>query len=77
MSTLIEVRNNSGLVGRCDAKCYEATEPECTCICKGHNHRAGFKQAQDNTMQMSKALIKKYGKGNIIFPDEGKQLQLF
>ena len=49
MSTLIAVYNSEGLVGRCDARCYEAKDPDCTCICGGANHGAGFDQAIDNT----------------------------
>lgn len=49
MSTLIAVYNSSGCVGRCDAKCYDAIEDECDCICGGANHGAGKQQAIDNT----------------------------
>jgi len=77
MATLIEIRNSSGLVGRCDAKCYDAVDAECTCVCNGKNHGAGLKHAQDNTSEMSKSLLRKYGKQHIVFPDQGKQLQLF
>ncbi|MCX5713035.1 MAG: hypothetical protein NTY47_08310 [Candidatus Omnitrophica bacterium] len=77
MATLIELRNSDGSIGRCDAKCYEALDQQCTCVCKGRNHGAGLKQAQDNTIKMSKELLKKHGNNNIIFPDKGKQLQLF
>lgn len=48
MATLIYVGNSSGCVGRCDAKCYDATSPDCDCICGGKNHRAGRQQAQQN-----------------------------
>lgn len=36
--TLIEVRNSEGLVARCDAKCHNATAPECDCVCGGRYH---------------------------------------
>lgn len=62
MSTMIAVYNSSGLVGRCDAKCYQATEPHCTCICGGANHGKGFKQAMDNTSQMAEAWLDTYAK---------------
>jgi hypothetical protein len=48
VSTLIAVYNSSGCVGRCDATCYDATEPACDCICGGANHGAGKQQAIDN-----------------------------
>ena len=35
MTTLIAVYTREGCVGRCDAKCYNAWEPECDCICQG------------------------------------------
>lgn len=58
MSTLIEVRKSDGrIVGRCDAKCYQATEPKCTCICGGMNHGVGYKQAiQNNTDKWQKVI---------------------
>jgi hypothetical protein len=52
MATLIYVGNSEGCVGRCDANCYEATEPECTCICGGRNHGVGLRQALINTAEM-------------------------
>lgn len=49
MSTLIAVYISSGCVGRCDAKCYDATEDECGCICGGASHGAGKQQPIGNT----------------------------
>lgn len=49
--TLIAVYNSSGCVGRCDARCYNATEPNCVCICGGKNHGAGLNKALDNTRE--------------------------
>ena len=49
MSTLIAVYNSEGCVGRCDGRCYDATEPECDCICGGRNHGVGLGQALANT----------------------------
>ena len=49
MTTLIAVYTSDGLVGRCDAKCYEATQPACECICGGRNHGAGIQTAIDHT----------------------------
>lgn len=45
MTTLIEFRNSQGVIGRCDAKCYQAEQPHCECICGGRNHGAGLDQA--------------------------------
>ena len=50
--TLIAVYNSDGCVGRCDAKCYNATSDECTCICGGANHGAGKQQAVENTREL-------------------------
>ncbi|MBA7672072.1 hypothetical protein ES703_80243 [subsurface metagenome] len=42
MSTLIVRKDTFGLVsGRCDARCYNARGPKCTCICSGINHGKG------------------------------------
>jgi len=60
MSTLISVHNSDGCVGRCDAKCYDATHPHCDCICGGANHGAGYKQAADNTREMADKWVEKY-----------------
>jgi len=62
MSTLIAVYNSDGCVGRCDAKCYEATTPICDCICRGKNHGVGLKKAIDNTREMAEKRVEKYAK---------------
>jgi len=53
VTTLIAVYDSSGCVGRCDARCYEAAEPDCACICGGHNHGPGFSRAVDNTRELA------------------------
>ena len=53
MTTLIAVYNSEGCVGRCDARCYQAAEPECDCICGGRYHGAGKEQAIDNTRELA------------------------
>lgn len=58
--TLIAVYNSDGCVGRCDAKCYNATHPECTCICGGANHGAGQVKAQDNTRELAEEWIRQW-----------------
>ncbi len=65
MTTLIAAYTSSGdrgavCIGRCDAKCYEAADSECTCICGGMNHSAGQQKATDNTRQMAEQWIKDY-----------------
>ncbi len=41
MPTLLSVGNSEGS-RRCDAKCYQATGPDCCCICGGANHGKGY-----------------------------------
>jgi len=57
---LIEVRNSEGLVGRCDARCYNAKEPHCECICGGRNHGAGLQRAIENTREQAEQWIGAY-----------------
>jgi predicted methyltransferase MtxX (methanogen marker protein 4) len=57
MTTLIAVYNSEGCVGRCDAKCYNAWEPDCDCICQGRNHGAGKQQAIDNTRELAESWL--------------------
>ena len=52
VTTLIVVSNGEGIVGRCDEKCYGATQPTCACICGGRNHGRGEKNAIENTREM-------------------------
>ncbi len=62
MTTLIYVGNSSGCIGRCDAKCYEAKEEKCDCVCGGRNHGKGLEKALDNTKEYSEKMIEKYVK---------------
>jgi hypothetical protein len=62
MATLISVYNSSGCVGRCDAKCYDATSAHCDCICGGRNHGAGEKQAQENTREYCQEWLDEFKK---------------
>jgi hypothetical protein len=57
MTTLIAVYNSEGCAGRCDARCYDAAEPECDCICGGRNHGAGQEQALDNTRDLAESWL--------------------
>jgi hypothetical protein len=83
MSTLISVHNSDGCVGRCDAKCYDATHPHCDCICGGKNHGAGKKQATENTRELADTWLKDYMEAKGLKDAKGEinkeifQLQLF
>lgn len=57
MSCLIYASNSSGCTGKCDANCYNATGPECDCICGGMNHGVGLKKAEQNTRDYADKLI--------------------
>lgn len=57
MTTLIAVYNSDGCVGRCDARCYEAAEEECDCICGGRNHGAGQERALGNTRELAESWL--------------------
>ena len=63
MTTLIAVYNSEGCQGRCDARCYDAAEPECDCICGGRNHGAGKEQALDNTRELAESWLEQ-GRAN-------------
>ena len=58
MTTLIAAYNSGGCIGRCDAKCHNATHPVCECICGGRNHGVGHRQAAENTREMAADIIK-------------------
>ena len=47
--TLMSERVGQGPTRRCDARCYNAKQHHCTCLCGGLNHGAGLKQASENT----------------------------
>ena len=55
---LIEVRDNNGVVGRCDANCYEAGCPKCTCVCGGVNHGVGLNAALRRTANIYEDVIR-------------------
>lgn len=59
---LISVYNSSGLIGRCDARCYNAKTPACSCdcICGGKNHGAGQSKAEDNTRQYAEQMLEQF-----------------
>lgn len=44
MTTLMQIED-----ARCDARCYNAKEESCHCICGGRNHGKGIANARENT----------------------------
>lgn len=52
MATLVTVHSPEGQMGRCDAKCHDATDSDCTCICGGRNHGVGLRRATENTIAL-------------------------
>jgi hypothetical protein len=69
--TLIEIRGTDGrLIGRCDARCYNAITPQCECCCGGKNHGRGAGQALAQTREHAFNLIPKHWKqqGEAIIP---------
>ena len=62
MGTLIAVYTSDGCVGRCDAKCYMATQPKCECVCGGLNHGVGLHRAAINTREITFEQIRPWAK---------------
>lgn len=81
MTTLIALYNRHGRVGQCDAKCYNAKTPACTCICGGMNHGVGFSMAYKNVQDHCQDLIDKakdfHTTSRMDFPFGTDQQQLF
>ena len=57
MTTLISYQSSGGDQGRCDAKCYDAREDACDCICGGRNHGSGKQRAIENTRELAESWI--------------------
>jgi hypothetical protein len=53
MTALLTVYNSGGMAGRCDALCYDATGPDCTCICRSKNHGVGRQRAEENARELA------------------------
>jgi len=82
MTTLIAAYNSEGCIGRCDAKCYNATTPRCECICGGRNHGVGRKQAENNTCELAEEWIRQWRElhpdtERFEIPVRSRQLSLF
>lgn len=79
--TLIYTGNSQGCTGKCDANCYEATQPECKCVCGGRNHGVGHKKALDNTRKYCDVMIEDWNKSHpgesVTIPGETLQLTFF
>jgi hypothetical protein len=79
--TLISYKSSGGDEGRCDAKCYNAKHPGCTCICGGKNHGVGLAQAQKNTGEMfhewAEAWNQQHPDHTIAIPDNMRQMEFF
>ena len=50
MTSLVSIYRLDGLIGRCDARCYNAQQPHCDCVCNGKNHGRGIQVAAQNTI---------------------------
>jgi hypothetical protein len=46
VATVMQWGNSEGIQGRCDAKCHNATEPHCDCMCGGRYHGAGLQAGE-------------------------------
>jgi len=57
LTTLIAIYHAKELLGRCDARCYDATSPDCDCVCGGRNHGIGLQRAAQNTLQDAAAWL--------------------
>lgn len=65
MVTLISVYNNTGCIGRCDEKCYDAKEEKCDCVCGGMNHGKGKEQAIDNAEKHANDMLENFRKQKV------------
>lgn len=63
---MIEYRSSGGDYRRCDAKCYNANNSTCTCVCGGGNHGGGKEAALENTSQVAEALLTKAGREDVV-----------
>ena len=82
MATIYAVYDSHGLVARCDARCHEATGPECHCICGGAHHGVGSNITQEEIRAVSgEELIENAVKLGVIGPLRivrlSSQLELF
>ncbi len=62
MTTLIAIYGSEGCDGRCDARCYDAKNHNCNCVCGGRNHGVGLEKAAENTREMVDQWVEDYAK---------------
>jgi hypothetical protein len=53
VTALLIVYRGRDVVRCCDAKCYDADEEECVCVCGGASHGVGYEQALANAREMA------------------------
>lgn len=54
MSTLIAVYNAEGrCISRCDARCHDARQETCRCICGGELHGRGERAGRERVLEAS------------------------
>jgi len=56
MPAIIVYSTHDGVVHTCSASCYNSQQHECTCICRGRNHRLGL----DRALKMNRQWIKNH-----------------
>lgn len=49
--TVMQWGNSEGIQGRCDAKCHNASEPQCDCMCGGRYHGRGLDGSLEKTIK--------------------------
>lgn len=46
---IYQIDDKGRVIGRCDARCYNAITTQCDCICGGVNHGIGYRLALAET----------------------------
>jgi len=59
MAVVVRVENSDGVVGQCDAKCYDAEGGRCSCICGGANHGQGLTMALAKGRELAEVVGKR------------------
>jgi len=79
MATTITIYCNGKIVGRCDARCHEAVNSDCHCVCGGAYHGVGSAAAIEDRFDLTdQEILNDFpaGVGLCVFR-EPKQLELF
>ena len=75
-SVIAAYKSDGTCIGRCDAKCHDAKEPKCTCICGGRNHGAGYAKAlANNELYMEE--YEQRNKARLVLEEPQEQLSIF